>query len=61
MAFNESGTDVTITVIDVGVPVQSAVGTHAAAAVATFDATALSATSVPPLQTRRSNEVDTST
>jgi len=52
---------VTIAVIDVGEPLQSAVGEHDAAAVATFTATALSAMSVPPLHTRRNNEFDTST
>src|SRR5690349_16760602 len=51
-----SGVSVTVTVIEVGVPEQSAFGEQAAVTLCTLDATARPLTSVPPMHCRRSSE-----
>ena len=49
----ESGVSVTVTVIDVGLPLQFAVGEHTAVTLATLEATARSLTNVPAWHTLR--------
>src|SRR5689334_7211813 len=55
----ESGVDEMLTVMNLGVPLQSAAGEHFVVMLATLDATTLSLTSTPPRHSRRTSEVPT--
>ena len=55
----ESGVDEMATVIDFGVPLQSAAGEQVVVTLATLEATTLSLTSTPPRHSRRMSELPT--